>query len=760
MSLCDCAAYPVSLTSTSSSSSFRSPSLPQPQMRQSLHLSIDPSPFSSVLHHSPDSGSPSSSSRPSTDTSPTSSYSDVICSVLCMYDFQSEDPVHLPFRRNDILDIVRTEPTGWWAAMKKGGDSETVGWIPGAFVEPLSEEMADRLMNVRAELRIYEYEAEQLYNTAPTSRIPLYEDPSPRKDRRQGGYETDPQSRASGWVPPRRTSVSPSPATPLPAIPREYCPVGLPRRNTSLCVNKPTPPTPKEQEISITPASSTTVDPDLFRKRPPRLLPLQETQLSSDTSKSPDSASKRSDEKIKKLTGSDAAVIQYNTVLMAANMPPYLKPRYSNELDTDNDGKVVRGSKRALVEKLVWELPAKDPIRAAEDTAYRRVFLTTFRTFMSANDLFEMLVDYFRTEPPPGLTEAEFEEWREKNLHPTQRMVLTIFSMWLEESRLLEEEPQIATPLTAFLNYIKAPHPLASQGQCIVESIKRLTFTIPPTNYPPLSSKATKSKKKKDPRGDLLRLDYADVAEQLCLLEFNHYSKITPQECIRYAKTQSGKSVEHLNTFCSTHDKIAAWVTNSVLDSTVLARRADTVDFWIKVAEKCRALNNFASMSAIINALSSTVIARLHLTWAHVNKKHTLESLAKQNEPTGNFAVYRNLQINAEGPCVPFVGMYLNDIVHIKDQYSDDKERDLDPKQWKISFTQRLRWYEVTKVMLRSQTKPYKFAENRETMEFINRATATFPKDWQAKFWAKSQVVQHSEIANADIRRGLEAAGF
>lgn len=165
-------------------------------------------------------------------------------------------------------------------------------------------------------------------------------------------------------------------------------------------------------------------------------------------------------------------------------------------------------------------------------------------------------------------------------------------------------------------------------------------------------------------------------------------------------------------------------------------------------------------MSAIINALSSTVIVRLHLTWAHVGKKHNLESLLKYNEPTGGFASYRNLQLGAEGSCVPFVAMYLTDIVHIKDQYSDDKDPETDPQQHKISFLQRQRWYDATAVMLRSQSKPYKFVENKATMEFITRATSTFPKDWQAKFWAKSQVVQHSEIANADIRRGLEAAGF
>lgn len=159
-------------------------------------------------------------------------------------------------------------------------------------------------------------------------------------------------------------------------------------------------------------------------------------------------------------------------------------------------------------------------------------------------------------------------------------------------------------------------------------------------------------------------------------------------------------------------------------------------------------------MSAVINALSSTVITRLHLTWAHVGRKSNLDALLKHNEPTGGFAGYRGLQLNAEGPCVPFVGMYLTDIVHIKDQFSEDDGR--------VSFIQCQRWYEVVTVMLRSQARPYNIAESESTMPFISdhlRAVSATSKD-QARFWARSQEVQQSELAHADIRRGLEAAGF
>jgi son of sevenless-like protein len=80
-------------------------------------------------------------------------------------------------------------------------------------------------------------------------------------------------------------------------------------------------------------------------------------------------------------------------------------------------------------------------------------------------------------------------------------------------------------------------------------------------------------------------MDPVDIVEQLTLLEFGLYVKITPQECLAYAKTQSCTTVANLVEFCGTHDKLASWVKSSVLNNDALSKRADMVDFWIKVAE-------------------------------------------------------------------------------------------------------------------------------------------------------------------------------
>ena len=80
-------------------------------------------------------------------------------------------------------------------------------------------------------------------------------------------------------------------------------------------------------------------------------------------------------------------------------------------------------------------------------------------------------------------------------------------------------------------------------------------------------------------------MDPTTVAEHLSLYEHALYCKIRPQECLEWIKTRAGEPVANLLTFCSLHDKLAAWVKQSVLWTENLGHRADLLDFWIKVAE-------------------------------------------------------------------------------------------------------------------------------------------------------------------------------
>ena len=316
--------------------------------RRDLHLSIDPSPYEANCRLSSESSTPSSASaRGSTDTyptSPSSSGSDlgVVFSVLCFYDFQSDDPSHLPFYKNELLDIVKQEDSGWWAAMRRGGN--IIGWVPQAFVRPLSPDMTDRLRHVREELRVFEYDAEQLYQSAPILRIPFDSEEEQRPS---------PESQTRPML-VDRPHPPPSPITPTPKPPQFY----MTRKSSTASLLKSDP---------ISRGKIQTLSP-LRRQDVARAIPILPPPPSehvnldgaADTSLSAD---KRRQAIIKKLTGSDDAVNYVNTV----NSPWFTKSKYADQLKFDHDGQVRSGTLAALVEKLTTDT-SKDAISTCVST--------------------------------------------------------------------------------------------------------------------------------------------------------------------------------------------------------------------------------------------------------------------------------------------------------------------------------------------------------------------------------------------------------
>lgn len=170
-------------------------------------------------------------------------------------------------------------------------------------------------------------------------------------------------------------------------------------------------------------------------------------------------------------------------------------------------------------------------------------------------------------------------------------------------------------------------------------------------------------------------------------------------------------------------------------------------------------------MHTLVVALSSPVISRIHLTWAHVNRRVQLEQLAKYHELTGNFSAYRLFQRSADGPCIPHIGMYLTDLQQIHEQNTDNvlvapASSPFGTTMSLINFAKREKWWEAVDAILRHQTKSYSFAEDTTISAYIEtQLTLAGGKD-QGSFWMKSQEIQQAEMQHADIRKGLELAGF
>lgn len=84
---------------------------------------------------------------------------------------------------------------------------------------------------------------------------------------------------------------------------------------------------------------------------------------------------------------------------------------------------------------------------------------------------------------------------------------------------------------------------------------------------------------------ELVRMDPMELAQHLSLFESTLYRKIRAQECFLWTKTKEGDTVKNIQAFCATHDMLADWVKCSILEVDVLGKRANVLDYWIRVAE-------------------------------------------------------------------------------------------------------------------------------------------------------------------------------
>ena len=89
---------------------------------------------------------------------------------------------------------------------------------------------------------------------------------------------------------------------------------------------------------------------------------------------------------------------------------------------------------------------------------------------------------------------------------------------------------------------------------------------------------------------------------------------------------------------------------------------------FIKICKRLNELHSFNSLMAIIVALKSASIYRLKKTWSHVSKRElaTFERLADlMFDTSDNKRKIRDMHMSCKLPCIPFLGMFLTDLIHI-----------------------------------------------------------------------------------------------
>jgi hypothetical protein len=170
---------------------------------------------------------------------------------------------------------------------------------------------------------------------------------------------------------------------------------------------------------------------------------------------------------------------------------------------------------------------------------------------------------------------------------------------------------------------------------------------------------------------DILKVDPDYIAGQLTLIDAPLFKAIEPDELISCKWMSREKLVKAPNIvhFTRRFNQTTFWAQKEILTCKRIEKRGKMITFFIKMAKRLNELHSFNCLMAIVVALKSAPIFRLKKTWSqHVTKRDAsqFERLADLMFDTAdNKRKMRDMHMSSRLPCIPFLGLFLTDLIHI-----------------------------------------------------------------------------------------------
>lgn len=362
------------------------------------------------------------------------------------------------------------------------------------------------------------------------------------------------------------------------------------------------------------------------------------------------------------------------------------------------------------------------------DSQFNSTFLLTYKSFTTAQDLFEILMTRWSIQPPAGLSSAELAMWTERKQNPIRLRVVNIIKNWVETYWVENDSPESRDLLERIYGFacdevVKTNTPGSGPLLSVIDHrlksdtamSKKVVLTLTGSAPPPIMPKNIKRLK-------FLDIDPTELARQLTIIEARLYCQIKPSECLTKIQQKQvpvgvpdvapnvRKLILHSNLLTN-------WVAHMILMQKDLRPRVIVMKHFIAVANRCRQLNNFSTLTAIVAALGTSPINRLHRTWAGLSAKSmvTLESLRKLMDRNKNFAEYRDTLQKSVTPCIPFIGVYLTDLTFI-----DDGMPSMIKRTNLINFAKRAKTAEIIWSIQAYQTVQYALQPVQPLIDYIN----------------------------------------
>ncbi|KAI7862912.1 ras guanine nucleotide exchange factor domain-containing protein [Spinellus fusiger] len=461
--------------------------------------------------------------------------------------------------------------------------------------------------------------------------------------------------------------------------------------------------------------------------------------------------------KLKRFFGDDAPLSPTeDPTMLFTECPWYLEPDYdANEVVFTMENSIKGGTLRALIVLLT--------MHNYLDLKFIKTFLLTYRSYCSTSLLFDSLEARYNIAPPDNLSDEEYLIWGKKKLQFIRLRVSNVLMMWLEKY-YSEEDADVLDRLLDFVNRDIRVTLSFSAEQLERLIIKRKQLSTQPCGLRKLILTKSNCPFPIVPR-NLKRLQLADIdalemARQLTIMDFKLYSNIPLIECLdkAWSRDPGGNKSVAINIRSSIEycNNVTAYVTDAILSQIDVKKRSLMIKYWVLVAERCRYLNNFNTCMAILSAFDNSAIGRLSRSWELVGTRiqHILACIRKLMGTDRNFNEYRVLTRTIHPPCIPFLGIYLQDLTF----FEDGNPHLLKSSKNLINFAKQAKIADVIEEIRQYQLVPYQLKTINEIQLFI-QINLKNTRDEDA-LYLESLRLEPKERNDEKVVRTLQESGF
>ncbi|XP_029940509.1 rap guanine nucleotide exchange factor 1-like isoform X1 [Salarias fasciatus] len=358
----------------------------------------------------------------------------------------------------------------------------------------------------------------------------------------------------------------------------------------------------------------------------------------------------------------------------------------------NDDGPDVRAGSGDILLVHATETDRKDLV------LYCEAFLTTYRTFITPEDLIKKLHYRYTTFCHSPDT---FKKRVSKNtFFVLVRVVDELCLVELTEDILKQLMDLVFTLVCN--GELSLARVLRKNILDKVEQKKLLRYT---NSLKPLAARGVSARP-----GTLHDFRSHEIADQLTLLDAELFYKIEIPEVLLWAKEQNEEKSPNLTQFTEHFNNMSYWVRSLIIQQEKAQDREKLLLKFIKIMKHLRKLNNFNSYLAILSALDSAPIRRLE--W----QKQTSEGLEEYCtliDSSSSFRAYRAALAEVEPPCIPYLGLILQDLtfVHLGNP---------DLIEGKVNFSKRWQQFNILDSMRRFQQVHYELKRNEDIVSFFN----------------------------------------